>query len=292
MSESNSKTLKQFCDHESSFEQNEYAYPVVSRRSGGISLGVNLNPDKACNFDCIYCQVDRTDSVEKKQINEQVLLKELENLLNAFRSGTLFDHPKFHDLPAKWRELKSITFAGDGEPTSYRRFPELVQAIIKLKQSQGLSEVPLVLITNATLFDRDSVKRALQLIAEDSGEIWAKLDAGTEEYYQKVDRSVISLDRVCKNIAEVALHTPLVIQSLFMNIEGTPPCSEEIEAYCNRLNDLVREGGTINLVQIYTVARAPAESYVTPLSNEQVDSLAQTVQDKTGLKVESYYGAQ
>ena len=46
-------------DHARLFEHNRFVYPVLSRRSGGISIGVNLNPDKICNFDCIYCQVDR-----------------------------------------------------------------------------------------------------------------------------------------------------------------------------------------------------------------------------------------
>ena len=37
----------------------DYCYPVISRRSKGVSLGVNLNPNKVCNFDCVYCEVDR-----------------------------------------------------------------------------------------------------------------------------------------------------------------------------------------------------------------------------------------
>ena len=51
--------------HERRFEANRFVYPVLSRRSKGLSLGVNLNPDKVCNFDCIYCQVDRTTTSER-----------------------------------------------------------------------------------------------------------------------------------------------------------------------------------------------------------------------------------
>ncbi len=286
----NSKPLKQFSDHATSFEDNAYAYPVVSRRSGGISLGVNLNPDKACNFDCIYCQVDRHVPAAVQKVDEQILLKELEGLLTAYRSGTLFEHPKFHDLPEKWRGLNSIAFAGDGEPTSYRRFPEIIQAVIQLKQAAGLPDVPLILISNATLFEREAVKQGLQLITDDAGEIWAKLDAGTQDYYQQVDRTVVSLDKVLKNITELARQTPLVIQSLFMNINGQAPASEEIDAYCQRLNDIISAGGKIKLVQIYTVARMPAEACVTSLGNHEVDQIAETVREKTGLQVESYYG--
>ena len=46
--------------HPRYFGQNSFVYPVLSRRADGISVGINLNPDKACNFDCIYCQVDRS----------------------------------------------------------------------------------------------------------------------------------------------------------------------------------------------------------------------------------------
>ncbi len=290
MPNSDADPLKQFCDHPTSFEENVYAYPVVSRRSGGISLGVNLNPDKVCNFDCIYCQVDRTVSAKVQKVDEQVLLAELEALLTAYRTGSLFEHPKFCDVPQKWRSLNSIAFAGDGEPTSYRRFPEIIQAVIQLKQAAQLPDVPLVLITNATLFDREAVNKGLQLIVADRGEIWAKLDAGTQEYYQQVDRTVISLDKVLKNITEIARQTPLVIQSLFMNIKGIPPALSEIDAYCERLNEIIEQGGQIKLVQVYTVARAPAEDCVTSLSNEEVDQIAEIVQSQTGLQVESYYG--
>ncbi len=290
MSNSEVNPLKQFCDHPTFFEENRYAYPVVSRRSGGVSLGVNLNPDKICNFDCIYCQVDRRKPAEVQKVDEQILLTELENLLTACRTGSLFEHPRFCDVPQKWRNLKSIAFAGDGEPTSYKRFPEIIQAVIQLKQSAQLSDVPVVLITNATLFHREPVKEGLRLIAADRGEIWAKLDAGTEQYYQQVDRTLIPLEKVLENITEIARQTPLVIQSLFMNINGQPPASQEIDAYCNRLHDILSAGGQIKLVQIYTVARTPAEDSVTPLGREEVERIAETVRSRTGLPIDSYYG--
>ena len=52
--------------HPRNFEANRYVYPVLSRRAGGISIGVNLNLDKICNFHCVYCQVDRGEPGEKE----------------------------------------------------------------------------------------------------------------------------------------------------------------------------------------------------------------------------------
>src|SRR5580765_5198757 len=103
--------------HPRRFETNRFVYPVVSRRSEGISVGVNLNPDKVCNFDCIYCQVDRTTQSETPFVGTQQLLEELEATLRLAASGELFDHPPFQNTPPRFRRLNDIAFSGDGEPT-------------------------------------------------------------------------------------------------------------------------------------------------------------------------------
>src|SRR3954464_9179877 len=119
-------TLPLHTDHARLFEHNRFVYPVLSRRSEGISVGVNLNPDKICNFDCIYCQVDRTAQSETQFVESQQLLEELEATLQLVASGELFEHPQFKDTPAKFRRLNDIAFSGDGEPTTYRNFDEII----------------------------------------------------------------------------------------------------------------------------------------------------------------------
>src|SRR2546428_6559271 len=111
--------------HERTFDANRFVYPVLSRRSGGISLGVNLNPDKICNFDCIYCQVDRTRQSETRFVATAELLAELDQTLDLVVSGKLFGHEKYRDIPPPLRRLNDIAFAGDGEPTTYQNFDEL-----------------------------------------------------------------------------------------------------------------------------------------------------------------------
>src|SRR5687767_2793138 len=90
-----SSSLPLFTSHPRSFETNRFVYPVVSRRSGGVSIGVNLNPDKVCNFDCIYCQVDRVSAAETKFVDLAQLLDELDHMLAMVVSGELFRHEKF-----------------------------------------------------------------------------------------------------------------------------------------------------------------------------------------------------
>ena len=61
-----------------------------------------------------------------------------------------------------------------------------------------------------------------------------------------------------------------MIQSLFMRVAGEPPPAAEIEAFCDRLNEIIAAGGKLSLIQVYTVARKPTESYVTPLSDADI----------------------
>jgi wyosine [tRNA(Phe)-imidazoG37] synthetase (radical SAM superfamily) len=277
--------------HPRRFEENRFVYPVLSRRSEGISIGVNLNPDKVCNFDCIYCQVDRTSQSETRFVEIEQLLTELEATLRLVTSGELFQHPKFLDTPIPLRRLNDMAFSGDGEPTTYRNFDQIIAACADLKRRLGLNAVKMLLITNASMFHRPHVERGLEILDQNNGEIWAKLEAGTEEYFKLVDRTTISFQQILENITAAARIRPLVIQALFMRINDQPPSESELEAFCDRLNEITAAGGQISLVQVYTVARRPAESFVLPLSDGEVDSIVDRVKRRTSLASKAFYGA-
>ncbi len=282
--------LKQHRFHPRQYEQNRFVYPVVSRRSKGISIGVNLNPDKVCNFDCIYCQVDRRSEATTKFVEMDQLLGELDSMFGFITSGEIYEDERFSSLPGHLRRLNDIAFSGDGEPTTYRNFDEIIQQVAELKTKHSLNAVKMVLITNASMFHRDVVKRGLEILDENNGEVWAKLDAGTEDYFHLVDRTKIPFQRILDNITDASRIRPLVIQSLFMQVSGESPPQQEIDAFLNRLNEIQDSGGQLKLVQIYTVARQPAESFAAPLTNAEVDAITQRVVDKTGIQAESYYG--
>jgi wyosine [tRNA(Phe)-imidazoG37] synthetase (radical SAM superfamily) len=276
--------------HERRFVANRFVYPVLSRRSGGISIGVNLNPDKVCNFDCIYCQVDRRSESETLFVETDQLLRELDDTLDVVLSGDIYKTEKFANTPHHLRRLNDIAFSGDGEPTTYRNFDELIAACAEVKRRHRLDSVKMVLITNATMFHRPHVRRGLEILDANNGEIWAKLDAGTEEHYRLIDRTTIPFRQVLDNITEAAKVRPIVMQSLFMRVEGVPPSSQECEAFCDRLNEIVAAGGRIKLVQVYTIARRPAESYVSPLTDAEVNRLVELVRSRTGLDAAGFYG--
>jgi wyosine [tRNA(Phe)-imidazoG37] synthetase (radical SAM superfamily) len=278
-------------DHARLFQNNRFVYPVLSRRSRGLSIGVNLNPDKVCNFDCIYCQVDRTRQSETRFVGIDALLAELGGVFDIVTSGAIYETEKFRDTPLPLRRLNDIAFSGDGEPTTYKNFDEIIAACAEVKRGRGLDDVKMVLITNASMFHRPHVERGLATLDANNGEIWAKLEAGTAEYFKIVDRTPIPFRQILDNITAAARVRPLVIQSLFMRVAGEPPSAAELDAFCDRLNEITAAGGRLKLVQVYTVARRPAEDFVAPLSDAEVDAIVALVGARTGLPAAAFYGS-
>src|SRR5437762_13696496 len=89
------RRLNLFTLHDRVWRDNRYVYPVISRRSKGLSIGVNLNPEKVCNFDCIYCCVDRTVPPVIREVDWDVLGEELWHVLELVRTGELLQQPPF-----------------------------------------------------------------------------------------------------------------------------------------------------------------------------------------------------
>ena len=276
--------------HSRRFEEFKYVYPVLSRRSHGISIGLNVNPDKACNFDCIYCQVDRSTESAVKKFDLTIAEEELREMLEMVRSGEIAQHPPFNSVPRELIRLNDIALSGDAEPTTLPNFSETIQMIARIKPP----DAKIVLITDAGGLDRPDVKHGLDIMDANNGEIWAKLDAGTEDYFKLINRTKIPFTRILKNISEAVKARPIVIQSLFLKIRGVGPTDDEITAFCQRL----REIGNIKLVQVYTVARkamtvvdgVPAWQFVTALSNAEVDTITERVRKEAGVNAESFYG--
>ena len=266
-----------FAAHGRYWENNRYVYPVVSRRSGGISIGINLNPDKVCNFDCIYCSVNRRNAGAPPTVDPAILATELSAMLKTVQSGEIYTFDPFSSVAPSLRHLNDIALSGDGEPTTCPQLFPVCQVAANLLQERGLSEVKIVVITNATMLHRPAVEQALAFLDQHNGEIWAKLDAGTEAYYKQVDRSTVPFQRVLDNITACARQRPLVIQTLLMRIHDQPPPPSEIQAYIQRLSDIRAGGGAIKLVQLYTVARETTEPYVTPLSASELAFIADQI---------------
>lgn len=279
-----------FRTHPRNWEANRYVYPVISRRSGGVSIGINLNPDKACNFDCVYCQVDRTVPPATRKVDLDVLAEELHGLLEAARDGSLFERAPFNLLAPADRVVRDIAFSGDGEPTTYPRFAEAVEIAAAARRRFDLAPTKLVLITDAAYLAKPRVRKGLAILDGNNGEIWAKLDAGTEAYFERVDRPNVTLRAVLENILDAARVRPVVIQTLWMRVDGEPPSDAEIDAYCARLNELREQGAQLKALQLYTIARQPAETFVAPLTHAELDAIAARVRARVDVPIDVFYG--
>ncbi|MBI3879787.1 MAG: radical SAM protein [Verrucomicrobia bacterium] len=275
-------------DHTRTFSDFTFIYPVISRRSRGLSIGINLNPDKVCNFDCIYCCVDRRVPGKVADLDLNQMRDELKAMIHFARDGGLAKEPKFNEVPWLTRDVRDIAFSGDGEPTMIHNFAECVQAVADVKKAEGLDGAKIVLITDAAGLDKTDVKRGLEIMDANNGEVWGKLDAGTEAYFHTINRTNVRFDRILKNLLETARVRPIVIQSMFLKLHGVGISAAELEAYCGRLNDIVRGGGKIKEVHAYTVARPTPEDFVTKLTTAELNALAETIRQKTGLTVYAF----
>ncbi len=264
------------CDHRRQWRDCLYVYPVISRRSRGMSIGVNLNPAMKCNFNCVYCQIDRSADRGLTTVDTDTLADELERVMAEAVSGRIWDDPKFSSTPPHMRRINDIAFSGDGEPTCLPAFDKAVRIAAKVKTRHKAGQVKLVVITNASQFHRAQFRRALPVLDANNGEIWAKLDAGDEGTFRRINRPRpgISLKLILENIISVAREREIVIQSLFFSMSGRRPDAEQINAYCGRINEILALGGRIKLIQVHTVARPPAESYVAPLADTELDAVA------------------
>lgn len=285
------RLVKAHLDHRRIWQDFDYCYPVISRRSKGLSLGVNLNPDKVCNFDCVYCEVDRTAPARRKDVDLDQLEREMAALLDLSHSGEIFTFSPFNSARPEQRRLNDIAFSGDGEPTTAKEFPEVVARLARLKEARGLRETKLVLITDSSRLQAPDVIQGLQTLMENNGEIWAKLDAGTEAYYREINRSKIPFTRILENLLAAGRRWPITIQTLFLEWKGQGPSRGEVEAYKACLRALLEGGATLQGLQLYTVARPTPEAEARPLKADSLDVLVADISGAFPLiPVEVFYG--
>ena len=269
------------------FLDNRFVYAVISPRARGLSVGVNMNPDRRCNFDCAYCEVDRSGPARAAGLDVPVMLGELERTLALVQSGELRARPRYQRVPSALLELRHVTLSGDGEPTLCPNFVEAVESVVHLRARRLFPFFKLVLITNASGLDRSEVATALELLTP-RDEVWAKLDAGTQDYMDRVNRPDCPLDKILANILALARQRSVIIQSLFPAIHGQGPSAPEIEAYAHRLAELKAAGAQIPLVQIYSATRPPAHPECGHLPLRTLSDIAQRVREMSGLRAEVF----
>lgn len=264
---------------------NRFVYAVITSRARGLSIGVNMNPDQRCNFDCPYCEVRRSAKLPRQKVDLQVMNQELTQLLMLAQSRRFQTLAPFSNVPADLLELKEVALSGDGEPSLAANFDGIVAEVLRIRRLLGPFKV--VLITNGTGLHRSTVRRGIDLFGEND-EIWIKLDAGTDAYMQRVNGTTVPLDSIVENIITIGRERPVTIQSLFCLIDGEAPSEAEIDAYINRLRIIRDSGATINLVQVYSLLRPPARPGCKHLPLAALSRIARRVRTEAGLRSEVF----
>lgn len=236
-------------DHNRDIIGLRYIYPVVSRRAKGVSIGINLNTNNACNWRCIYCNVPDLSRGTPEPINLKRLEEELRGLLHHVLHG---DFMEKHVSPVD-RQLKDIAFSGNGEPTSAQEFPAVVELVKSIMHEyQLVDDVKLRLITNGSMMHKKTVINALKLLAQSNGEVWFKLDAGTSEDFARINDINIKPERHIARLKACTAACPTYIQTCLFKLDGQSPSEAQITAYLDCLSQVK---DMIEGVHLYGIAR-------------------------------------
>ncbi|MDO5565690.1 MAG: radical SAM protein [Planctomycetia bacterium] len=265
-----------------------------------MSIGINLSPHRLCNFHCVYCQVQgrvvggdgvlsEKMPVVTRAVDMTLLRTELEQTARWVMDGTLFEVSPFSQVEPEHRHLKDFAFSGDGEPTFSPDFPDALEILVQVKKSLGFNPCKLVLITNATGLHVESVYKACDLLVSAGGEIWAKLDAGTPQWYNRINGSSVPYERIVENLDFAAHRWGIVVQTMLLQYDGQTMSEAQFDAYCQRLEQIIRSGGKIQRVQLYTVARTPVSPLACSLDDATMRSFQERLAKRTGLKVDVFF---
>lgn len=230
-----------------------YIYPVISRRAGGLSIGINLNPNNACNWQCIYCQVPNLTRGNAPAIDLELLKTELHEFLAYVLNGTFFIDNQVHE---SMRQIKDIALSGNGEPTSCKEFSDVINIIKSSRHLFQLNEkIKTVLITNGSLIERAYVKDGLTLLNTINGEVWFKLDSATQEGMNKINQSSYTTENILKRLSISTLHCTTLIQSCFFKYNQQEPSEKETDDYLKFLHNVKKQDLLIKEILLYGLAR-------------------------------------
>ena len=261
-----------------------YVYPVVSRRAGGVSIGVNLNPNNACNWHCVYCQVPDLVRGSSPDIDIPLLNSELSLFLDELLYGNFMQE----HVPEDCRRICDVAISGNGEPTSCKQFDTVTDTIIHCLQDAGLlGNIQIVLITNGSYVHRPQVQQGLEMMAAHKGEVWFKVDSATDEGIERINGVTLSPDQLRKQLEIAATSCPTWIQTCMFNWDEHPPDDTEITAYLDFLAALVRDAVPVKGVLLYGVARPsmqPEGTRVSPLDVDWMKDMARRI-EAVGLPV-------
>lgn len=242
--------------------------PINSRRLGK-SLGINLMPVdyKLCSFNCVYCHYGWTKAHTLDVVPYQKDIPRLDDVLGAVKGALMSDEA-----------FDYLTFSGNGEPTLYPRFLELVARIVELRDKHR-PQLKVALLSNSSGLNNADVIKSVDYIDMPV----FKLDAGTGEIFDVINRparGVVLTQMVehLKSLERILIQTVLVHGS---------PCNtrgQDLSAYF----DLVKKIRP-KAVHIYSIDRPAPNVGIKRVLPEELERIARRGQDDTKVEIEAFY---
>ena len=256
-----------------------YVYPVISRRAGGVSIGINLNPNNACNWHCAYCQVPGLVRGTAPEIDLEQLKDELTTMLNDVMNGSFIQER----VPEACRKLCDIAISGNGEPTSCKNFDVIVELIVSVMNQFELDgAVKLRLITNGSYLHKPNVQAGLKLMGANKGEVWVKVDSATEAGIERINGVSATPELLFKQVKAAAELCPTWIQTCMFAWDGAEPSEEEMDAYLGFIKQLKADAVPVQGVLLYGLARPslqPEAEHLSQLNEVWMRSMIQRIEE-------------
>ncbi len=269
-------------DHRRDSAGLRYVYPVISRRAGGVSIGINLNPNNACNWACLYCQVDNLTRGGPPPIDLACLAGELAGFLEQALSGDFMQR----QVPPDARRLMDVAFSGNGEPTSASEFAEAVACVGEVLGRFGQKgRLAVRLITNGSLMHRAEVRAGVRRLADLGGEVWFKIDRATAAEVAEINRVPWSPEKMAKNLKTCAELAPTWVQTCWFALDGMAPPDESKRAYCDLLRPLADRLAGVHLYGLARPSLQPAAHRLGALSLDELTVFAAQIKKETGIRV-------
>jgi wyosine [tRNA(Phe)-imidazoG37] synthetase (radical SAM superfamily) len=281
-------TLQNFLtvsDHNRDVSGMKYIYPVVSRRAGGVSIGINLNVNNACNWRCVYCQVPNLTRGTPPPIELEVLEQELRTFLAYVVHGDFMQRY----VAVSDRHLQDIAFSGNGEPTSAKEFPQVLQLVDQVLRDFGLlgdvlavnqaQQIKVRLITNGSLMDKLPILNSMRQLANSNGEVWFKVDAGTKEAIARINDVNLDPQKHIARLKRCAAVCPTFIQTCMFGLDGRAPDESHVAAYLALIEQVKLN---IQGVHLYGLARPSFQAEADRLSRlptEWLEAVAQRIRE-------------
>ncbi len=275
-------------DHNRNAAGLTYIYPVISRRSGGLSIGINFNTNNACNWHCVYCQVPNLSLGAAPELDFELLETELTFFLQDVLHGDFYDR---FEMEPELRVIKDIAISGNGEPTSVKGFAKVIELIIRVTEQAKIPDpFQYVLITNGSLIHHSDVQDGLKLFNQYNGQVWFKLDSATDKGRDLTNHSALSLQKHTENLLISARLCSTWVQTCMLQFEsgqGLVNATEQ-EAYLALLQQ-VSQQVSLQGIMLYSLAREslqPEANMITSVTEQQLNDFAQRIR-QLGLTVKA-----